>query len=386
MANPQTIDLGAAYLDADTLRWPAWGLRHDYGLSPGEGAAGYEDFRVLQRQAGANMSVDVGATAAGLMVAWVRGSTRTGQGLYRGDNVDRTAPTTSTYKAQLNVDVSANASGNPRLDMVVLEVLDAKHTGASSTLQIRVVAGTGSVGATLDNRTGAAALPASSILLADILVTNGAVSIVTADIRDRRAFPLAGVVPPLLTDVDQVAFLPIPGAPVLGNVSVTPAGGAPNDNTQAAVLMFLPRRIVGATRIRWKYTQTGTAAATNYVFSIADASGRVIISTAATAFTGALNTIQVRSETIAATTFEAGWYYVMFGVAVMTAASSVLFTGITTSVTVAGFPTSPYPNAMLRVAGGGSVAPTTLLAFTDISGLTATTAAASVPIVAVSVG
>lgn len=80
------------------------------------------------------------------------------------------------------VTIGANASGNPRIDQVIL-TLTGYATGTVS-----VLAGTASVGATLANRTGAAALPASAIRLADVLVTNGFAGPFVADtsLRDRR--------------------------------------------------------------------------------------------------------------------------------------------------------------------------------------------------------
>jgi hypothetical protein len=51
------------------------------------------------------------------------------------------------------------------------------------------------------------------------------------------------------------------------------------------------------------------------VIAIFDASGRKIIDTGSVAFAGARQhmAFRARSETITATTFEAGWYYGFFG-------------------------------------------------------------------------
>ncbi|MBA3844167.1 MAG: hypothetical protein H0X39_16390, partial [Actinobacteria bacterium] len=167
------------YLNAATGIYTAWDLRRYMDGDPvGPGVADYGSFLVQQRQAGANMTVDIGSTGVGLMQAWVKGSTRDGQGLYRIDNIDVTAPSANTYVAQLNDVITANASGNPRLDQVILQVSDAQHAGVSNLAQITVLAGTANAATTLDTRTGAATLPASCILLADVLVASGAVSIV----------------------------------------------------------------------------------------------------------------------------------------------------------------------------------------------------------------
>jgi hypothetical protein len=370
------------FLNANTNVYTGWDLRDDGPEPAGAGVAGYQDFRVIQRQAGANMSVDVGTSGAGQMTAWVRGNTREGQGLYRVDNIDRSAPSASSYVAQLNVTVSSNASGNPRIDQVVLRVQDSQHAGATNLANIAVVTGTATSGATLDNRNGAAALPASCILLADILVANGASSITTADIRDRRPYALHGVIPGLLTGIDQVAFEPGPGLTI--TEQVLPAGLG---DQQSVALMWLPRRIVGATRIRWRYVQStgATAATSNYVIAICDASGRPIVNTGSVAFTGSAGTAQEASLTIAATTFEGGWYYVLFGAASVTASSNVWFPGCDIQVQPSSSAVNvAFRNTALRVGGGGITVPATILGLTDLGGATANPI--PVPTISLSVG
>lgn len=80
------------------------------------------------------------------------------------------------------VTIPANASGNPRIDQIIL-TLTGFDTGTVSVLQ-----GTASVGATLDNRTGAANLPLGAIRLADILMPNGFAGpfVQATHVRDRR--------------------------------------------------------------------------------------------------------------------------------------------------------------------------------------------------------
>lgn len=385
MANPQTIDLAARFLNADTLRWNAWSLRHEHNVPAGEGVDGYESFRVMQRQAGANMTVDVGSSTAGLMTAWVRGDTRGGQGIYEVDNIDRTAPTASTYKAQLNVDVATNGVANPRLDQVVLEVLDAQHTGASSTAQIRVVQGTATGGATLDNRTGAASLPSSAILLADILVpASESTSIDTADIRDRRQLPLQ-FMPYLNTNVNGVTF-DYPNLRLADNCSW--AHGT-HDTFQTAVAVWLPRRIVAATRIRWKYTQGATANTGNYNIGIYDATGRQIVTTGATAFTGAANSVQVRSETITSTDFDAGWYYAVIGIDTATASGTSVFLGTNPSLVAASAVNIGSPGMSFSNTSGGTTLPTYILGggfASDTWAATASVTVAAVPVLTLTVG
>lgn len=87
---------------------------------------------------------------------------------------------------------TANAT-NPRIDQVILRMRDvspapATAGDAENSGKLEVVAGTATAGATLDNRTGAAALPASCIRLADILVPAAFAGpfVQNTHIRDRR--------------------------------------------------------------------------------------------------------------------------------------------------------------------------------------------------------
>lgn len=383
MANPVSITSRPQYLNANTLVYNFWDLRrYTDGSPPGPGVGDYESWRVMQRQAGATMDVDVGKTAVGLMQAWVRGSTRGGQGLYRIDNIDPAAPTTDTYLPQFAVTVPANSSGNPRLDQVVLEIQDLQHAGASTGAQIRVVTGTPTAGATLDNRNGAAALPPSSIPLADIIVVNGATAINTADIRDRRAYPLRGTFPsPLGANLmNQVTFEARgPIATTLSGNSLV-AQSTNLDNTQAAVLMSLPRRIVNAIGLRWKYTQNNTPNTGQYNIGIYDASGRLIVSTGAIAFAGAANAVSASFNAIAPTTFEAGYYYVAIGVGAATAASGC-HALLSAGGSIGGASTF---NEVYRSLTGGTTLPTTLGGMTDTFGGVTSTAPQlqAVPIVA----
>jgi hypothetical protein len=141
-----------------------------------EGVVGGTDLKVVQRASGgANMSVDIAAGAA-----YVKGDTTTRQGLYHVYN-----------DALMNIAIGANSSGNPRIDQIILRAYDSIDGGAGSdNAVLEVIAGTATAGATLDNRTGAAALPATAVRLADVLVINGAATITNSSIRDRR--PWAG--------------------------------------------------------------------------------------------------------------------------------------------------------------------------------------------------
>lgn len=134
-----------------------------------EGVAGSGDYAVTPGGASLQWSVAAG-------VAWVLGDSTSRQGLYPQAN---DAAVTGT--------VAAGHATLPRLDQVILQIADSSVTGASNTPTLSTLAGTATAGATLDNRNGATALPASALRLADILVpatTSGVLT--TAMIRDRR--------------------------------------------------------------------------------------------------------------------------------------------------------------------------------------------------------
>ena len=90
--------------------------------------------------------------------------------------------------AQANLALSAADPTNPRIDSIVITAADQDYTepsDASSNLNgplLVVVTGTPTAGATLGNLSGAAPLPASSLLLGHVLVPNGAMSVVSGDL------------------------------------------------------------------------------------------------------------------------------------------------------------------------------------------------------------
>lgn len=342
-------------------------------VSPG--AYGYEDFRVKQNPAGANMQVGVGL-AATEMNAWVRDAA---QGIYRYQ-----------YNgAQLLVTCPVADGTNPRIDRIVMT---APTSIDSIVPQVLCLAGTPTGGATLDNLSGAQVVPTGYILLADVLVGAGVVSIVTANIRERRGvggqFNL-GVSPAGSTQSsgssarDEVLIQPSESL-VVGAQTWTPTT---HDNMQGAYLGFLTRRIVNATRIRWKYAQGATPAATNYNVAIVDSSGRLVIAGGAVALAGGANSIAEQAVTIAATTFEPGPLFVWFGVAALTAASALSFTGVQGNVSVTA-PGAPFRNRKVHSATGGTTFPAsnTLAAYTDVAAQTAAANNLPLPLVSLSVG
>lgn len=146
-------------------------LMHGGAIQPGVWDAG--DFKITQRAAGANLTMDV-ATGYALVPANDSGNA----GLYHIQN-----------DASLNTGTGA-ANGHatlPRIDQAILTVNDTTSGGdATDTPSVTILGGTATSGATLDNRTGATALPTGAIRLADILMPAASTTIATANIRDRR--------------------------------------------------------------------------------------------------------------------------------------------------------------------------------------------------------
>jgi hypothetical protein len=151
--------------------------RRNWSVGMQEGALTAGSYEVTQRGAGANLSVDIAASTGD--GALVLGEAITGQGLYL----------VPPHSAVINETITAAHATLPRVDRVVLEIKDQQHDASGSNLaQTRVIAGTATVGATLDNLTGAAAVPSSALLLADVLVPATDTTISNSQIRDRRAW------------------------------------------------------------------------------------------------------------------------------------------------------------------------------------------------------
>jgi hypothetical protein len=124
------------------------------------------------------MSVDVGTGAA-----WIKGTSSVRQGIYDFYN---------DAVANLAVGANGGAAGTYRIDQIIARVYDSTDGGsAQDTGTLEILPGSssnafGSATLALNARTGAAALPAHSIRIADIAVVGGAASITNAAIRDRR--------------------------------------------------------------------------------------------------------------------------------------------------------------------------------------------------------
>lgn len=132
------------------------------------GIIGAADLKVTQTGT-ASMNLNVASGAA-----LINGTETTTQGVYNVVNDASLAVTIST----------ANAT-NPRIDLVVAQVLDDQYSGASHLAQIVVVTGTAA------SSPVAPALPKNSYKLATIAVGAAVTSILTANITDNRANALA---------------------------------------------------------------------------------------------------------------------------------------------------------------------------------------------------
>jgi hypothetical protein len=146
------------------------------GLQEGVYAPG--DFLVRQRAAGANMSVEVDPGDA---LVTIDSGVRNGAAHVMSDAVENPA-------------VGASHATLPRIDSVVLQYNDTGIPAGvgGNTPTVRVVAGTATAGATLDNRNGAPGgpggpvMPNDALLLRDLLIPAASTSVTTANIRDRR--------------------------------------------------------------------------------------------------------------------------------------------------------------------------------------------------------
>ena len=131
-------------------------------LNPAGGIVGSGDYAVTAPSSG--MSVNV----AGGQI-WIPGTAVANQAQYYMFN-----------DATISVTVPAADATNPRIDLIVAQVLDATAGAASSIGQVVDVAGTPAASPV------APATPASSIVLAQVAVAAGVTSIVAGNITDKR--------------------------------------------------------------------------------------------------------------------------------------------------------------------------------------------------------
>lgn len=171
MSLPATVSdypwpLDARAYDAEWLRMVQESLGFREGIAPHQtseltGTTISGQWKASTGGSGLNVSVAAGR-------AFVQGDGRSTQGLYY-----------CYSNATQTVTLPANASGNPRIDAVILQVDDADVSGANNRWRATYQQGTATVGATLTNLTGAPgqsggpALQATAMVLAYVLVPNG---------------------------------------------------------------------------------------------------------------------------------------------------------------------------------------------------------------------
>lgn len=141
-----------------------------------EGIVHAGHYKVTQRGAGANQSVDVAAGEA-----WVDGDNAVDQGYYHVVN-----------DATVNVAVAAANGSNPRIDAIVLAINDATEVGGSDEYKLESISGTATAGATLANLKGAPAIGSTKLLLAYVLVPTSSTSVINERIGN-LIDPRAGV-------------------------------------------------------------------------------------------------------------------------------------------------------------------------------------------------
>ncbi len=141
-------------------------------LSPQSGIVRKNDLLVGPRAAGANFTVDV---AAGQCA--IKGTSVAGQGTYlcRSTAVE-------------NVAITAAPASGSRTDLIVARVFDRQVDGGTEYAW-RPLPVTGTVGA------GLPTVPASSIVLAEVVVTSTTTAITAAELTDRRELSGLGDVP-----------------------------------------------------------------------------------------------------------------------------------------------------------------------------------------------
>lgn len=197
MATTATItpNQGSAPVTLQAGNYSAVDDRRFWGAGVREGVVSGGSYQVIQRAAGANMTVDVACSVGSGAI--VQGDSITAQGNYF-------VPPTA---ANVNVDIAAADATNPRNDLVVLEVKDDQHDASGLNLaRVRVITGTANASAAATDAPGAngtPALPSSCLLLAVVRLPAAQTSVITSYINDRR--PWAGGVPTYETSLPSPA-------------------------------------------------------------------------------------------------------------------------------------------------------------------------------------
>lgn len=261
---------------------------------------------------------------------------------------------------------------NPRIDQVLARVRDAYEIGGSNNVgDIYIQHGTPTSGTTLDLRNGVTTPDPSTLLLADVLVPAGAASAASFTYRNRRPFAVMGVIPPMMSAGNQVAFMSA-GVPWGWPTGVTgPDTG--HNASQACVLAYLPARIT-ATKIKWWSRAGSPNASGTFNLGIYDSLGLKLVETGAIAFPASNS---ANTHTITSTTFEPGLYQLVAGWSI--ASGSLMFYGAHTKTSpMYGQASVTAPNLMGRTASGGTTLPSNLQ-ISPMTDITTLAADASVP-------
>lgn len=80
--------------------------------------------------------------------------------------------------------IAASSETNNRVDTVIAKVIDKAYAGTEETFSVAVVTGTAEAGVTKENKKGAGAVPASSLVLGYVFVEKKAVSIGGANVEN----------------------------------------------------------------------------------------------------------------------------------------------------------------------------------------------------------
>ena len=180
-----TTELYPAFLQDE--EYSAESLRHVIGTLLARGSAigsivgGLVGSTDMQVTAGSGMQVLV-ATGE----AWIPGTSVSTQGGYLG------RVTSSTALA-----ISAASESNPRIETIIAQIQDKAVAGGTDSFSVSVVVGTATSGATLANKLGAGSVPASSLVLAYVLVPSKAVLIVSGDIENVAKLVIGSLSPPV---------------------------------------------------------------------------------------------------------------------------------------------------------------------------------------------
>lgn len=166
------VETPSAFMQAST--YPAEQTRRaittllQRGASIGSVVGGVVGATDMQVTAGTGLQVLVAPGEA-----WVPGSSVSTQSGYY------CRVTSSTALA-----IAASSETNPRIDTVIAKNVDEAYAGSGNAFSVAVVTGTAESGATLANKKGAGSVPASSMVLAYVLVPAKAVAIEAADIEN----------------------------------------------------------------------------------------------------------------------------------------------------------------------------------------------------------